>query len=119
MQIWEPQISIIFTTVLPLYISVLTTTSFHCHFTFALRATEAVSNVYKEEELFNFALNDLQLDCGSTYMLADIKTKFFTIDKKVARVKMLTNIATSNMASRKPSNLSRSTKPAYYLDQMW
>lgn len=98
-------------------------TNFFCRFTFAHSATEAASNTYQEEELVNVALNgmsskyemvlhlyNLQCDSGSTYKLAEIETKFFTIDKKVSRDKTLTWIATRNMASGRPPNSSRPSK---------
>jgi hypothetical protein len=90
---------------------------------------EAASNTYQEEELVNFALNglsstsnskyelalqlyNLQHDSGSTYMLAEIETKFFTIDEKASRDKSLTKIATGKMASGKPLTSSRTVKNA-------
>jgi hypothetical protein len=74
-------------------------TSFFRHVTFARSAAEAASNVYQKEELVNFALNamsstsnskyekalqlyNMQHDSGSTYMLAEIETKFFTKETK-------------------------------------
>jgi hypothetical protein len=54
-------------------------------------------------------LYNLQRDGGSIFILADIETKFFTINEKVARDKTLTKLAIGNVASTNSHHPIRST----------
>jgi hypothetical protein len=51
----------------------------------------------------------LQRDGGSVYTFADIETKFFTINEKAARDKMLIKLAIGNVAFTNPNRPIRST----------
>jgi len=101
-------------------------TIFFRRFTFARSASEATSNTYTEAELVHFALNglsstsnpkyemalhlyNLQRDGSSIYTLANIETKFFTINEKVARDKTLTKLAIGHVASSNPHHPIKST----------
>jgi len=67
---------------------------------YALNGLSSTANPKYEMVL---QLYNLQCDGGSTYTLQDIKTKFFTIDEKVAWDKTLTRIASGNSASARPN----------------